>query len=188
MGISGAWYSGAKAGDSTKSELLFKRPEFSSHKVVVEISPWANSGAKSTITGPWKKRTHTVSNHIIPDLSNLVVQAIQTDNDVTDNELTYVKFVNQEIYDGVSGMYFPSATGDASQFITEEWSKGTYLNESGPFQIGYAISDMSYNDVKDGPGLQITRPNAALKTVDPPANNSSYPPVRDLEVKFNNDI
>uniref|UniRef100_A0A6C0KHZ4 Uncharacterized protein n=1 Tax=viral metagenome TaxID=1070528 RepID=A0A6C0KHZ4_9ZZZZ len=187
-GISGAWYSGAKAGDSTKSELLFKRPEFSSHKVVVEISPWANSGTKSTITGPWKKRTHTVSNHIIPDLSNLVVQAIQTDNDVTDNELTYVKFDNKVIYDGVSGMYFPSATGDASQFITEEWSKGTYLNESGPFQIGYAVSDMSYNDVKDGPGLQITRPNAALKTVDPPANNSSYPPVRDLEVKFNYDI
>jgi len=187
-GISGAWYSGAKAGDSQQSQLLFKKPEFSSHKVVVEISPWANSGPNSTITGPWKKRTHTVSNHIIPDLSNLVVQAIQTDNDVTDNELTYVKFDNKVIYDGVSGMYFPSATGDASQFITEEWSKGTYLNESGPFKIGYAVSDMSYNDVKDGPGLQITRPNAALKTVDPPANNSSYPPVRDLEVKFNYDI
>lgn len=187
-GISGAWYSGAKAGDSTKSELLFKRPEFSSHKVVVEISPWANSGGtRSTITGPWKKRTHTVSNHIIPDLSNLVVQAIQTDNDVTDNELTYVKFVNQEIYDGVSGMYFPS-NGDPAQYITDEWSKGTYLTESGAFQIGYAVSDMSYNDVKDGPGLQITRPDSALKNVVITANNNLYPPVRDLEVKFNYDI
>ena len=150
----------------------------SAHKVKVSII-----GDMEFFDNSWVEHEHKISNHVLPDISGLEVRAVQTDNDVENHELTYVKFDFQELYEGVVPKYYDSA--GISYEITEQWAAGTYVPESGSFKLGYAVHGMTHNDELSGNSVVVTRGDADLLDIEAPANNPAFPPVRDVEIDNN---
>ena len=163
---------------STGGSNQYTEDTNSAHKVKVTIT-----GDKEFFDNEWVEHEHKISNHVLHDISGLEVRAVQTDNDVENHELTYVKFTHENLYQGVVPKYYDSA--GISYEITEDWAAGTYVPETGSFKLGYAIHGMTHNDELSGNGLVVTRGDADLLDIEAPANNPAFPPVRDLEIDNN---